>query len=85
VVGLGKQLGRNWYVGYERGVNATVGTWQLVYRLAQQFTLRARSGEDASLDLVWSWRFDRARDWSPAMLAPSNNATGTGATVPARP
>ena len=27
VVSLGKQLSRRWYVGYERSVNATTGTW----------------------------------------------------------
>jgi translocation and assembly module TamB len=56
VVSLGKQLSRRWYVGYERGVNATTGTWQLIYRIAQRFTLRAQSGEDNSLDVIWVWR-----------------------------
>jgi translocation and assembly module TamB len=56
VVALGKQLSRRWYVGYERGVNATTGTWQLIYRIAQRFTLRAQSGEDNSLDVIWVWR-----------------------------
>ncbi|MBL8323754.1 MAG: translocation/assembly module TamB domain-containing protein, partial [Rubrivivax sp.] len=37
VVSLGKQLSRRWYLGYERGVNATTGTWQLIYRAAQRF------------------------------------------------
>lgn len=59
VISLGKQLGRRWYVGYERGVNATTGTWQLIYRVAQRFTLRAQSGQENSLDLIWTWRFDR--------------------------
>jgi translocation and assembly module TamB len=57
VVSLGKQLSRRWYVGYERGINATTGTWQLIYRIAQRFTLRAQSGEDNALDLIWSWRW----------------------------
>jgi len=57
VVSLGKQLSRRWYVGYERSVNATTGTWQLIYRAAQRFTLRAQSGEDNALDLIWSWRW----------------------------
>ena len=57
VISLGKQLGRRWYVGYERGVNATAGTWQLIYRIAQRFTLRAQSGMENSLDLIWTWRF----------------------------
>ena len=56
VVALGKQLSRRWFVGYERGVNATTGTWQLIYRIAQRFTLRAQSGEDNSLDVIWVWR-----------------------------
>jgi translocation and assembly module TamB len=57
VVSLGKQLSRRWYVGYERGVNATTGTWQLIYRIAQRFTLRAQSGLENALDVIWTWRF----------------------------
>jgi translocation and assembly module TamB len=58
VVTLGKQLSRRWYVGYERGVNSTTGTWQLIYRAAQRFTLRAQSGADNSLDAIWTWRWN---------------------------
>ena len=57
IVTLGKQLSRRWYVGYERGLNTTAGTWQLIYRIAQRFTLRAQSGLDNSLDLIWTWRW----------------------------
>jgi translocation and assembly module TamB len=56
VITVGKQLSRRWYLGYERGVNATTGTWQLIYRVAQRFTLRAQSGEDSALDIIWTWR-----------------------------
>lgn len=59
VVSLGKQLSRRWYLGYERGVNATTGTWQLTYRIAQRFTLRAQSGLENSLDMIWTWRFQQ--------------------------
>ena len=58
VISLGKQLSRRWYVGYERGVNATTGTWQLIYRIAQRFTLRAQSGQENALDVIWTWKFD---------------------------
>ena len=58
VVTVGKQISKRWYVGYERGLNATAGTWQLIYRLAQRFTLRAQSGLDNSLDFIWVWRWD---------------------------
>ena len=57
VISLGKQLSRRWYVGYERGLNATTGSWQLIYRIAQRFTLRAQSGQENSLDLIWTWRW----------------------------
>jgi translocation and assembly module TamB len=57
VISLGKQLSRRWYVGYERGLNATAGNWQLIYRIARRFTLRAQSGLDNSLDLIWTWRW----------------------------
>lgn len=57
-VSLGKQLSRRWYLGYERSVNATAGTWQLIYRVAQRFTLRAQSGEDSALDAIWTWRWN---------------------------
>jgi translocation and assembly module TamB len=58
VVTVGKQLSRRWFVGYERGVNATTGTWQFIYRLAQRFTLRAQGGADNSVDVIWTWRWD---------------------------
>jgi translocation and assembly module TamB len=58
VVSMGKQLSRRWYVGYERGVNETTGNWQLIYRIAQQFTIRAQSGAENALDLIWTWRWN---------------------------
>ena len=57
IVSLGRQLSQRWYVGYERSVNATAGTWQLIYRAAQRFTLRAQSGSENSVDVIWSWRW----------------------------
>ena len=57
IVRVGKQLSKRVYVGYERGLNATTGSWQLIYRIAQRFTLRAQSGEDSALDLIWQWRW----------------------------
>ena len=66
IVRLGKQLSRNWYAGYERGVNATAGTFQLIYRVAQRFTLRAQSGLENSVDLIWTWRYDKSPLSSPS-------------------
>ncbi len=58
IVRLGKQISRRWYVGYERSLNATTGSWQLIYRIAQRFTLRAQSGEDNALDVIWQWKWN---------------------------
>ncbi len=72
VISLGKQLSRRWYVGYERGVNATTGTWQLIYRIAQRFTLRVQSGLENSLDLIWVWqRQDSGRAAVPVPESPA--------------
>jgi len=59
VIGIGKQLSARWYVGYERGVNATTGTWQLIYRAAQRYTLRMQSGLENALDVIWTWRLQQ--------------------------
>jgi translocation and assembly module TamB len=58
ILSVGKQLSRNWYIGYERGLNATTGSWQLIYRIAQRFTVRASSGEHNAIELIWSWRWN---------------------------
>ncbi|MDE2393959.1 MAG: translocation/assembly module TamB domain-containing protein [Burkholderiales bacterium] len=71
VISVGKQLTRRWYVGYERGVNATAGTFQLIYRIAQRFTLRAQGGAENSLDLIWSWKFGKPANPAPAASTPN--------------
>lgn len=58
VVNVGKQVSRQWYVGYERNLNATGGNWQLIYTLARRFTLRMQAGVDNAADVIWSWRWD---------------------------
>lgn len=58
VVTLGKQLSDRWHVGYAQGLNATSGSWQLIYRVARQFTVRLSAGADSAVDIVKTWRFD---------------------------
>lgn len=59
VVRLGKQVSRNVFVAYERGLNATTGTWQLIYKLAQRFTLRAQANDyQQGLDVIWQWKWE---------------------------
>ena len=58
IVNVGKQISSHWYVGYERSLAETSGNWQLIYRLAQRFTVRIQAGDDNALDLIRSWRWD---------------------------
>ena len=58
ILSVGKQLSQRWYIGYERSLSATAGNWQLIYRLAQRFTVRLQAGLDNSIDLIWSWRWE---------------------------
>ncbi len=81
VVTFGKQLSRRWYLGYERGVNATTGTWQLIYRIAQRFTLRAQSGQENSLDILWTWKFDEV-PLPPALKKVLPGAPARAASAP---
>jgi translocation and assembly module TamB len=56
-VSLGKQISQRWYVGYERGLNATTGSWQLIYRIAQRVSVQAQAGQDNAIDLHWILRW----------------------------
>jgi translocation and assembly module TamB len=57
VVTVGKQISQRWYVSYEHSMENTTGTWQLIYRIAQRFMLRAQSGNDNAVDLIWNWHW----------------------------
>ncbi|WP_310463411.1 translocation/assembly module TamB domain-containing protein [Sphaerotilus sp.] len=76
VVTLGKQISRRWYVGYERSLNAASGTWQLIYRAAQRFTLRAQSGAENALDLIWTWK------WGPQATINGSSARPAAPSSP---
>jgi len=80
VVSLGKQLSRRWYLGYERGLNAATGSWQLIYRAAQRFTFRAQTGTENALDLIWTWKWG-----TPGMLPlPIPGAATSAGPAPAQ-
>jgi translocation and assembly module TamB len=79
VISLGKQLSRRWYLGYERGVNATTGTWQLIYRIAQRLTVRAQSGLENSLDIIWVWRVGEPPEGPVPKSAPAPASAASAA------
>ena len=43
--------------GIEQRFRCVAHHHQLTYRIAQRFTLRAQSGLENSLDVIWTWRF----------------------------
>jgi translocation and assembly module TamB len=77
VITLGRQLTRRWYIGYERGVNAAAGTWQLIYRVAQRLTIRAQGGLENSLDIIWTLRLGEQREPPPPAPAAPGLVPGT--------
>ena len=58
IVSLGKQLSKRLFVGYERALATAGGTWQLIYRVFGRMTLRARTGDEESVDAVWTWAWE---------------------------
>ena len=57
-VTLGKRLSRDFYVAYERSVAGTLGTVYIFYDLSKRFTLRAQTGEQSAIDLIFTVPYD---------------------------
>ena len=57
-VTLGKRLSRDFYLAYERGLASTVGSLSIFYDLSRRFTLRAQTGEQSAVDLIFTLRYD---------------------------
>ncbi|MBP8088095.1 MAG: translocation/assembly module TamB domain-containing protein, partial [Polaromonas sp.] len=51
---LGKRFSSNFYAAYERSLSGTLGTLYLFYELSQRFTVRAQSGEQTAIDLIFT-------------------------------
>ena len=57
-VTLGKRLSNDFYVAYESGLAGTMGVFTIFYDLSRNLTLRARTGEQSAIDLIWTLRYD---------------------------
>ena len=57
-VTLGKRVSQDFYVAYERSLAGTVGTFYLFYDMSRRFTLRAQTGEQSAVDLIFTLRYD---------------------------
>jgi len=57
-VSLGKRLSSKLYVVYGQSLTSSVGTVSILYDLSRRLTLRAKTGEDNALELVFTVRYD---------------------------
>lgn len=57
-VTLGKRFSRNFYVAYERGLDATMGTLYFFYDLSRRLKLRGETGTESAIDLIYTISYD---------------------------
>jgi len=57
-VTLGKRLSNDFYVAYESGLAGSMGVFTIFYDLTRRLTLRAQTGEQSAVDLIWTLRYD---------------------------
>jgi translocation and assembly module TamB len=55
---LGKRLSNDFYVAYESGLVGTMGVVSIFYDLSRSLTLRARTGDQSAVDVIWTRRYD---------------------------
>ena len=57
-VTLGKRFSRNFYAAYERSVSGALGSLYIFYNLSQRFTVRAQTGQQSAVDLIFTVPYD---------------------------
>ncbi|PUE09274.1 hypothetical protein B9Z51_10275 [Limnohabitans sp. T6-5] len=57
-VTLGKRLSKDFYIVYETSLRGTFGSFYVFYDLSRRLTLRAQTGQDNALDLIYTIRKD---------------------------
>jgi translocation and assembly module TamB len=57
-VTIGKRLSNDFSVAYESGLAGTMGVFTIFYDLSRRLTLRAQTGAQSAVDLIWTLRYD---------------------------
>jgi translocation and assembly module TamB len=57
-VTLGKRLSSDFYVAYESSLNGAMGVFYIFYDLSRRLTLRAQTGAQSAVDLIFTLRYD---------------------------
>ena len=55
---LGKRLSKDFYVAYESSLAGSMGVFYIFYDLSKRLTLRAQTGEQSAIDLIFTRRYD---------------------------
>jgi translocation and assembly module TamB len=58
ILTLGKRFSRNFYASYERSLSGALGTLFIFYDVSRRVTVRAQAGEQAGVDLIFTFAFD---------------------------
>jgi translocation and assembly module TamB len=57
-VTLGKRLSQDFYIAYESSLGGAMGVCYIFYDLSKRLTLRAQTGEQSAVDLIFTLRYD---------------------------
>jgi translocation and assembly module TamB len=57
-VRLGKRFSEKFYLAYEKGLDATVGTLYFFFDISRTLKLRAQTGQQSALDLIYTVSYD---------------------------
>ena len=57
-VTLGKRLSKDFYIAYESSLNGAMGVIHIFYDLTKHLTLRAETGQQSAIDLIYTLRYD---------------------------
>ena len=55
---LGKRFSKHFYLAYEKGLDATVGTLYFFLDINRALKLRAQTGQQSALDLIYTVSYD---------------------------
>ena len=55
---LGKRLSKDFYIAYESSLNGAIGVIHIFYDLTRNLTLRAETGGQSAIDLIYTLRYD---------------------------
>ena len=85
VVSLGKEISNKLFVGYEQGLAGASSVVKLTYELTQNWSLVARGGAVAGVDVFYSRRFDKLFGKAPPVVVVPKTSESVPLVTPGMP